>query len=104
MVDSVFCAVLLGTAQVGVNISGQVVVQGSVRGDLRGRVMSLWGLLNRSGPALGALLIGGLSGYWGFTWPMLAGVGISAVVALFVFSRRDAMRLAVIEHEKVTAK
>jgi hypothetical protein len=62
--------------------------------------MSLWGLLNRSGPALGALLIGGLSGFWGFTWPMLAGVAVSAVVALFVFGRRDAMRLAVIEAEQ----
>jgi predicted MFS family arabinose efflux permease len=101
---AVLCSVLLSTAQVGVNIAGQVVVQGSVRGDLRGRVMSLWGLLNRSGPALGALLIGGLSGYWGFTWPMLVGVGISSIVALFVFSRRGAMRLAVIEQENVDAK
>ena len=99
---AVFCTVLLSTAQVGVNISGQVVVQGSIRGDLRGRVMSLWGLLNRSGPALGALLIGYLSSFWGFTWPMLAGVGISAVIALFVFSKRDAMRLAVIEQERVS--
>ncbi|NKB20244.1 MAG: MFS transporter [Alphaproteobacteria bacterium] len=97
---ALICTVFLSTAQVGVNIAGQVTVQGSVRGDLRGRVMSLWGLLNRSGPAVGALLMGGLSGYWGFTWPMLAGVAISAVVALFVFSRRDAMRLAVMEHEK----
>ena len=75
-------------------------VAGGVRGDLRGRVMSLWGLLNRSGPALGALLIGGLSGFWGFTWPMLVGVAVSALVALFVFGRRDAMRLAVIEAEQ----
>ena len=97
---AVFCTVLLSTAQVGVNIAGQVIVQGGVRGDLRGRVMSLWGLLNRSGPALGALLIGGLSGFWGFTWPMLVGVAVSAVVALFVFGRRDAMRLAVIEAEQ----
>jgi len=91
---AVVCTVFLSTAQVGVNIAGQVTVQRSVRGDLRGRVMSLWGLLNRSGPALGALLIGGFSGIWGFTWPMLAGVAISAVVALYVFARRDSMRLA----------
>ncbi len=97
------CAVLLSTAQVGVNISGQMTVQGNVRGDLRGRVMSLWGLLNRSGPAVGALLIGGLSGFWGFRWPILVGAAVTAVVALFVFARRDAMRMAVLEQEKDTA-
>lgn len=94
------CTVFLSTAQVGVNIAGQVTVQSAVRGDLRGRVMSLWGVLNRSGPAVGALLIGGLSGFWGFTWPMLAGVAVSAVVALMVFAKRDAMRLALIEAEQ----
>jgi hypothetical protein len=31
---------------------------------------------------------------------MLVGVAVSAVVALFVFGRRDAMRLAVIEAEQ----
>lgn len=96
------CTVFLSTAQVGVNIAGQVTVQGSVRGDLRGRVMSLWGLLNRSGPAVGALLVGGLAEFWGFPLPILVGVAISSVVALFVFARRDAMRLAVIEQEKAS--
>ncbi len=97
---ALICTVFLSTAQVGVNIAGQVTVQGSVRGDLRGRVMSLWGLLNRSGPAVGALLIGGLAEFWGFPLPLLVGVAVSAVVAIFVFTRRDAMRLAVIEQEK----
>ena len=64
--------------------------------------MSLWGLLNRSGPAVGALLVGGLAEFWGFPLPILVGVAISSVVALFVFARRDAMRLAVIEQEKAS--
>lgn len=77
----------LSASQVGVNISGQVMVQSTVRGELRGRVMSLWGLLNRSGPAVGALMLGSVSGWLGFRWPMLAAVGISSLVALFVASR-----------------
>lgn len=96
---AVGCAVLLSTSQVGVNVSGQVIVQTTVRGELRGRVMSLWGLLNRSGPALGALLLGGISGYAGFQWPMLAGVAASAVVALFVFTRRRSIRETLIAGE-----
>jgi len=84
---AVGCMVFLSASQVGVNVSGQVIVQSTVRGELRGRVMSLWGLLNRSGPALGALVLGGVSGWLGFQWPMLAAVGFSGVVAVFVASR-----------------
>ena len=40
---AVGCAVLLSTSQVGVNVAGQVIVQTTVRGELRGRVMSLVG-------------------------------------------------------------
>jgi len=81
------CITFLSAAQVGVNVSGQVIVQGTVRGELRGRVMSLWGLLNRSGPALGALVLGSVSDWLGFQWPVLAAVGFSGLVALFVVSR-----------------
>lgn len=97
---AVGCAVLLSTSQVGVNVAGQVIVQSTVRGELRGRVMSLWGLLNRSGPAIGALMLGGISGYAGFQWPTLVGVAVSAVVAAFVITRRRAIRQVLTEIER----
>lgn len=97
---AVGCAVFLSTSQVGVNVAGQVIVQGTVEGQLRGRVMSLWGLLNRSGPAVGALVLGGLSSYAGFQWPSLVAVAICGVVAAFVFARRDAIRHALMESEE----
>lgn len=96
---AVGCAVLLSTSQVGVNVAGQVIVQTTVRGELRGRVMSLWGLLNRSGPAVGALMLGGVSGYAGFQWPSLVGIAITAVVAVYVLKRRDAIRRVLTENE-----
>lgn len=96
---AVGCAVLLSTSQVGVNVAGQVIVQSTVRGELRGRVMSLWGLLNRSGPAVGALMLGGVSGYAGFQWPSLVGIAITAVVAVYVLKRRDAIRRVLTENE-----
>lgn len=96
---AVGCAVLLSTSQVGVNVAGQVIVQTTVRGELRGRVMSLWGLLNRSGPAIGALMLGGVSGYAGFQWPSLVGIAITAVVAVYVLKRRDAIRRVLTENE-----
>ena len=96
---AVGCAVFLSTSQVGVNVAGQVIVQTTVKGELRGRVMSLWGLLNRSGPAVGALILGSISGFAGFQWPMLAGVVVSAVVAVFVFTKRQSIRKILIDNE-----
>ncbi|MDC0033771.1 MFS transporter [Alphaproteobacteria bacterium] len=96
---AVGCAVLLSLSQSGVNVAGQVIVQTTVQGELRGRVMSLWGLLNRSGPAIGAFVLGGLSGYAGFRWPMLAGVGISTVIAIFVFTKQEPIRQILVESE-----
>jgi len=97
---AVGCMVLVSASQVGVNVSGQVIVQSTVRGELRGRVMSLWGLLNRSGPALGALVLGGVSSWLGFQLPTLIAIAISAVVAMFVFSRRQAIRGVLSEQEE----
>ena len=64
------------------------MVQSSVRGELRGRVMSFWGLINRSGPAFGALLLGWIAGYWGFRWPMLSAVAVTSLVCCYVISKR----------------
>jgi MFS family permease len=66
--------------------------------------MSLWGLLNRSGPAIGAFVLGSLASYAGFRWPMLAGVAISAVVAVFVFTRRQSIRQTLIVNEAAQDK
>lgn len=70
------------------DITSQVMVQVTVRGELRGRAMALWGLFSRSGPAVGAVLLGWLSGFFGFQWPILAAVVISAVVGFHIYSKR----------------
>ena len=100
---AVGCAVFLSSSQVGINITGQVIVQTTVRGELRGRVMSLWSLLNRSGPAIGALMLGSVSGYVGFQWPILAAVAITAVVAAYVVTKWGAMRRALIDERPAAA-
>jgi len=40
-----------------------------------------------------------MAGYAGFQWPMLTGVGISAIVAIFVFSRRQLIRQTLVDNE-----
>ncbi|MAF49079.1 MAG: MFS transporter [Rhodospirillales bacterium] len=91
-------AVLSG-AQMGVNVTAQVVVQSSVRGSLRGRVMSLWGVTNRSGPALGALLLGWMAVHIGFQWPILLAATLTGAVGIYVWSQRRAMQAAMEEDQ-----
>jgi MFS family permease len=76
-------------------------VQSSVRGNLRGRVMSLWGVTNRSGPALGALLLGWMAVHIGFQWPILLAATLTGAVGIYVWSQRRAMQAALEqEHNK----
>ena len=87
-------AVLSG-AQMGMLIAGQVIIQSSVEGAFRGRVMSLWALTQRGGPALGALLLGSLADFIGFQWPLVFGAAVTGVVAFYVFAQRAEMSAAV---------
>ena len=79
-VESQAAAAILSGAQMGTSITAQVVVQSSVEGHLRGRVMSLWGVTNRSGPALGALLLGWIAVHLGFQIPILLAAALTAPV------------------------
>ena len=62
---------------VGVNF--QSAVQMQLDDDIRGRVMSLWMTVAVGGTALGALAVGALIDYLGFT-SALSGIGIGSIV------------------------
>ncbi len=80
--------VLVSGSQMGMIIAGQVIVQSAVDGAFRGRVMSLWALVMRGGPAVGALMLGALADRIGFQWPIILGAVIAGVVAVYVYSHR----------------
>jgi MFS family permease len=62
-----------GFAMVVSGISAQTLVQTAVDPSMRGRVMGLYGLVFRAGPALGALISGWLASSFGFRLPLAAG-------------------------------
>lgn len=80
--DWVIAVILIGglgftSTLVGVNF--QAAVQMQLDDDIRGRVMSLWMTVAVGGTALGALAVGVLIEYVGFT-AALSGVGIGSII------------------------
>jgi MFS family permease len=58
------------------SISCQSLIQTSVDGALRGRVISVYGMIFRMGPALGALVMGSLVDGLGWRWPIAGGAAV----------------------------
>lgn len=72
-------------------IGTQTLTQSAVDDAMRGRVMSLYGVIFRGGPAVGALLMGALSEHLGIRIPVAVGAGICLVVALWAATKRDTL-------------
>jgi MFS family permease len=67
-------------------------MQNAVDGALRGRVMSLYGMLHRGAPALGALAMGALSDLIGLRIAMGGGAVLLCLAALiWILPRRATM-------------
>lgn len=78
------------------SISSQSLIQTQVDGALRGRVISVYGLIFRMGPALGALVMGGLVDNLGWRWP-IAGGAVICLATWWWGQRRAAAIRAVME-------
>lgn len=69
----------------------QTVVQMAVDDSMRGRVMSMFGIIFRGGSALGALIIGAISEGTGLRLPLAIGAVLAIVANCWVIYRRHAM-------------
>ena len=81
----------LGGAIVIAGTGTQTLMQNAVDGAYRGRVMSLYGMIFRGGPALGAIVIGGLAEKLGISNALFVGSGLCVFVFIWVFNRRYEM-------------
>jgi len=75
---AIVCMVLAGTGLVASGVATQTLLQLSVDQAMRGRVLSLYGLIFRGGPAIGAVIMGTASESVGLRWPLAAGALIAA--------------------------
>jgi len=74
--------VVAGFFQVTVMVSNQSLIQLATDPALRGRVLSLYGVLFRGGPGLGALAIGASADLVGLAPALIAGAGAAVLVTL----------------------
>ncbi len=86
-----FCSFLIGAATVAGGTGTQTLMQNAVDGAMRGRVMSLYGMVFRGGPALGALAMGSAAEFVGFQTAMASGGVICMGVFFWLLHKRKTM-------------
>ncbi len=67
------CLLITGFAVIITGVGEQTLLQNAVDPAMRGRVMSLYGMIGRGAPAIGAIIMGSLAEVFGFQAPVLAG-------------------------------
>ena len=71
------CVFVAGGAMTITGTGAQTLIQAAVDARMRGRVMALYGVIFRAGPAVGALLVGTASEHIGLRLPLAAGALVS---------------------------
>lgn len=90
-VGVIFCA-LSGYTLNTLSVSVQALVQSGVDDSMRARVMSIYTLIYRGTPALGALAFGLLAEWVGLRWSYALASGICLAAAFWLLPRRLAIR------------
>jgi predicted MFS family arabinose efflux permease len=86
------CVFVAGTAMTITGIGAQTLLQAAVDVRMRGRIMALYGMIFRAGPAVGAVLMGSLSGSFGLRLPLAVGALVSC--GFWALSRLKQKRMA----------
>ena len=88
---AILFSALLGFGFILLNVSNQTLIQSAVDPGLRGRVMSVYGLIMQGVPAFGALLLGGAAEHIGLRVPVFIGGAICLGVWVIAWRRRAAL-------------
>ncbi len=83
------CLAVAGFGLVVSGIGAQTLVQSAVDTAMRGRIMALYGMIFRGGPAFGALVMGLFSEQYGLRLPVAAGALLCAVYWLWARLRQS---------------
>jgi predicted MFS family arabinose efflux permease len=85
------CVFIAGTAMVITGIGAQTLIQASTDRSMAGRVMALYGMIFRAGPALGAMIMGTASEHLGLRLPLAVGAALSCGCWALTLNRKKAI-------------
>ena len=85
------CLFVTGFAVIVIGAGEQTLIQNAVDPAMRGRVMSLYGMVGRGAPAVGALAMGAMAEATGFQPPVILGAAFCVALWWWAARRRRAM-------------
>ena len=88
---AVVCAAILSGTSTYAGIGGQLVVQNTIHGAVRGRVMSIWGIVLRGGPASGAWMVGAFASYSNLQFAFIVATTLFLVIWLWTVPKTTEM-------------
>jgi predicted MFS family arabinose efflux permease len=91
---AVTCVAIAGFAMVATGVATQTLIQITVDEAVRGRVLSLFGLIFRGGPALGALIMGAASELVGLQAPLATGAVLGVGACGLLWRQRQSIARA----------
>ncbi|MFT5540794.1 MAG: putative MFS family arabinose efflux permease [Alphaproteobacteria bacterium] len=89
-----FVGIGLSTSAVGV----LTILQTCVSGPMRGRALSIYGIIFRGGPALGGLIMGWIAEWTGLAWPVAGGGLICVLAWIWVLGQLKSVNRNIAEH------
>jgi MFS family permease len=84
---AIACLFLVGASMSTSATGVMTLVQASVEPSMRGRVLSLYGLIFRGGPALGSLTMGWAAQFVGLRWPVAIGAMLCVIMWAWTMRR-----------------
>jgi predicted MFS family arabinose efflux permease len=91
---ALLCLAVLGFSMTSGGIATQQAVQLAVPDEVRGRVLSMFGMIFRAAPATGAFAMGWIAEAVGITWPVAVGAALGLSIYGYAFTRRARLRAA----------
>jgi MFS family permease len=85
------CTAVAGLSVVIVGVAEQSLLQASVDSAMRGRVLSLYTLIARGFPSIGALIMGTAASYVGLRWPVFTGAMLCLLLWIWAVRRQKRM-------------
>jgi MFS family permease len=87
------CTAIAGYCLTSIGVAEQALLQAAVDGAMRGRILSMYTLIGRGFPSIGALIMGYIATFTGLRWPVFGGAILCLVFWLWVRRRQRRMAM-----------